>query len=345
MTDVKELLEDYGIDKFLEYVGAEHVRKIGDSYRSCCPIHGGHNSSAFSYHNGYFTCFSECNRNYSPIDIIMTVFHLPYHLAKERLEKLLGQKIEEEDNSEITFEHLENKKFITDFQSLKARNNTNEDKEVEFSEFSNTIIYKQITHDYLLQEGFTDETRQFFDLRFCDTGIMKDRIIIPIDKPNGKIMGIAGRSIHDFRWLELTGESKYFFSKGLKKSNTLYNISRADKYENYIIVVEGYKSIWRLHDWGFDNAVALMGASLSDEQAQLLLKLDLPILVSGDNDKAGRRLQHEVISKLSKYTPVEQFPIEKVAKHESDSIAEIKKGEFEHWANKLMGKYPSKILF
>lgn len=223
MTDVKELLEDYGIDKFLEYVGAEHVRKIGDSYRSCCPIHGGHNSSAFSYHNGYFTCFSECDRNYSPIDIIMTVFHLPYHLAKERLEKLLGHEIEEEDNSEITLEHLENKKFISDFKSLQARNQT--DETVEFLDFLNTNKYKQITHDYLLQEGFSDETRQFFELRFCDTGVMKDRIIIPIDRPDGKIMGIAGRSIHDFRWLELTGESKYFFSKGLKKSNTLYNLS------------------------------------------------------------------------------------------------------------------------
>ena len=110
-------------------------------------------------------------------------------------------------------------------------------------------------------------------------------------------------------------------------------------------MVEGYKSIWRLHDWGFDNAVALMGASLSDKQAKLLLKLNLPILVSGDNDKAGKKMQHEVISKLSRYTPVEQFPIEKVAKHESDSIAEIKKEDFEHWTKKLMGKYPSRILF
>lgn len=343
MTDVKELLENYGIDKFLNYVGAEHIRKIGDNYRSCCPIHGGHNSSAFSYHNGYFTCFSECNRNYSPIDIIMTVFHLPYHLAKEQLEKLLGQKIEEEDNSEITFEHLENKKFILDFKSLQDRNNNN--NKCDFIDLKHIQEYKQVTHDYLLQEGFSDETRKFFDLRFCDTGIMKDRIIIPIDRPDGKIIGVAGRSIHDFRWLELTGESKYFFSKGLKKSNTLYNISRADKYENYMIVVEGYKSIWRLHDWGFDNALALMGASLSNEQEKMLLKLDLPILISGDNDKAGERLQREVVSKLSKYTPVEQFPIEKIAKHESDSIAEIKKGEFEYWTKKLMGKYPSKMLF
>ena len=122
----------------------------------------------------------------------------------------------------------------------------------------------------------------------------------------------------------------------MKKSNTLYNISRADKYANFIIVVEGYKSIWRLHDWGYDNAVALMGAHLSDRQTQLLLQLDLPILVSGDNDKAGKSLQREVVSKLSKYTPVEQFPIEKVAKHESDSIAEIKKEDFEYWTQKLM---------
>lgn len=342
MTDVKELLENYGIDKFLEYVGAEHIRKIGDSYRSCCPIHGGHNSSAFSYHNGYFTCFSECNRNFSAIDIIMNVFQLSYLQAKEKLEQLLGQEIDSEDDSDITYAHLANKQFISEYKKLKGGDIPHIDNNLFIL---NTNEHKEITHEYLINEGFNDETRRFFDLRFCDKGVMKDRIVIPIDNPDGSIVGIAGRSIHDFRWLELSGESKYFFSKGLKKSNTLYNISRADKYENFIIVVEGYKSIWRLHNWGYDNAVALMGAHLSDRQAQLLLQLDLPILVSGDNDKAGKNLQREVISKLSKYTPVEQFPIEKVAKYESDSIAEIKKEDFEHWTKKLMGKYPSRILF
>ena len=342
MTDVKELLENYGIDKFLEYVGAEHIRKIGDSYRSCCPIHGGHNSSAFSYHNGYFTCFSECNRNFSAIDIIMNVFQLSYLQAKEKLEQLLGQEIDSEDDSDITCAHLANKQFISEYKKLKGGDIPHIDNNLFIL---NTNDHKEITHEYLINEGFNDETRRFFDLRFCDKGVMKDRIVIPIDNPDGSIVGIAGRSIHDFRWLELSGESKYFFSKGLKKSNTLYNISRADKYENFIIVVEGYKSIWRLHNWGYDNAVALMGAHLSDRQAQLLLQLDLPILVSGDNDKAGKNLQREVISKLSKYTPVEQFPIEKVAKHESDSIAEIKKEDFERWTQKLMEKYPSKILF
>ena len=342
MTDVKELLENYGIDKFLEYVGAEHIRKIGDSYRSCCPIHGGHNSSAFSYHNGYFTCFSECNRNFSAIDIIMNVFQLSYLQAKEKLEQLLGQEIDSEDDSDITYAHLANKQFISEYKKLKGGDIPHIDNNLFIL---NTNEHKEITHEYLINEGFNDETRRFFNLRFCDKGVMKDRIVIPIDNPDGSIVGIAGRSIHDFRWLELSGESKYFFSKGLKKSNTLYNISRADKYANFIIVVEGYKSIWRLHNWGYDNAVALMGAHLSDRQAQLLLQLDLPILVSGDNDKAGKSLQREVISKLSKYTPVEQFPIEKVAKHKSDSIAEIKKEDFEYWTKKLMGKYPSRILF
>lgn len=343
MTDVKELLEDYGIDRFLEYVGAEHIRKIGDSYRSCCPIHKGNNSSAFSYHNGYFTCFSECDRNFSAIDVIMNVFQLSYPQAKERLEKLLGQEIDSEDNSNITLEHLENKKFISDFKSLKEKRIAKEN--IEFTDLTDTNIYQKITHEYLKNEGFTDDTRRYFDLRYCDIGIMKERVVIPIDRPDGKIKGIAGRSIHDFRWLELTGESKYFFSKGLKKSNTLYNISRADIYENCMIVVEGYKSVWRLHDWGYDNVVALMGASLSDEQAKLLLKMELPILVAGDNDKAGMKLQQEVIHKLSKFTPVEQFPIKKIAKNTSDSIAEVRKEDFEYWIKKLMQKYPCRTLF
>ena len=69
---------------------------------------------------------------------------------------------------------------------------------------------------------------------------------------------------------------------------TLYNYSRAKKEaieRGYVILVEGFKSVMKLHEFGYKNSVACMGSSIDDKQMKLLLKLGVIIVVCGDNDK------------------------------------------------------------
>lgn len=340
MTDVQTLLEDFGVEKFLEYVGAESITNINGSIRSTCPIHKGKNPTAFSYHDGKFTCFSDCDKTFSPIDVLMEVFHIPFPEAKNRLESLLGGTIEFSNNRTLSYESLDNKNFIKTINNLKKC--TKEQSTIDLSDISK---YKIMLHEYLQNEGFDNETRRYFDLRYCDIGRFRHRVIIPIDNKLGNIIGLSGRSVFDFRTLEKEHIPKYLFTTNFKKEETLYNISRADVYSDYMIVVEGYKSVWRLHSWGYDNAVAVMGATLSNTQKRLLIDFDLPILVAGDNDSAGEKLSRIVQKELKHFVPVEVFPIAKASKNKKDSIAEIKKGDFEYWSKKLMQKYPKKMLF
>ena len=84
----------------------------------------------------------------------------------------------------------------------------------------------------------------------------------------------------------------------------MYNISRIDPNDDYIIVVEGFKSIWSLYENGFKSVVATMGSSISDEQVKLLLSLGRKVIVIGDNDKAGKRLNQAVYNRLYKFIEV-----------------------------------------
>ena len=52
-------------------------------------------------------------------------------------------------------------------------------------------------HPYLLNRGFTRETMHFFGVGFCVRGVLKNRIAIPLNDQDGKLLGYAGRVIDD----------------------------------------------------------------------------------------------------------------------------------------------------
>jgi DNA primase len=72
---------------------------------------------------------------------------------------------------------------------------------------------------------------------------------------------------------------------------------------DYLIVVEGFFQAMRLHQCGYHNVVALMGASLSEKQAILIdryTKNEGRIYLFPDGDEAGDRLAEDAVPKLAK---------------------------------------------
>jgi DNA primase len=78
-----------------------------------------------------------------------------------------------------------------------------------------------------------------------------------------------------------------------KKGELLYGLDRARaaiRETGEVIVVEGYMDVLALHQTGFGNAVAALGANLTGEQAEALTRLDAQrVLLAFDADEAGQR--------------------------------------------------------
>ena len=129
----------------------------------------------------------------------------------------------------------------------------------------------------------------------------------------------------DAAWYALECQRKpiVWIVGGTDKSITLYNISRVDHGDDYIIVTEGFKSIWRLYEYGFKSVVATMGSSISDEQVKLLLSLGRKVIVIGDNDKAGQRLNQAVYNRLYKYMDVVKIDMSKFTTVEKASPCDL----------------------
>jgi DNA primase len=167
------------------------------------------------------------------------------------------------------------------------------------------------THSYLASRGFTPETIKHFGLGYCSKGMMQDRIAIPVHNSTGQLVGYAGRLVDDRKVSD--EKPKYLFPGPRErdgrrwefhKSDLLYNLHRIQKPVHDLIIVEGFASVWWLHQQGWPNVVALMGNSISIAQANSVrnvLQADGRLWILTDGDEAGVRCAHSILGRISPY--------------------------------------------
>jgi DNA primase len=154
------------------------------------------------------------------------------------------------------------------------------------------------SHAYLRERGLSEDTITHFGLGYCSRGVMKGRIAIPIENDAG-LVGYAGRWPGESGWPE--GEGKYKLPPGFQKSLELYNLVRVPQDATYVVLVEGYWSVfWLWQEVGMENVVASMGASLSDAQQVLLWQRFSGVQIFFDGDAAGKRAGIELAATLAR---------------------------------------------
>ena len=142
-------------------------------------------------------------------------------------------------------------------------------------------------HPYLEQRGIQGQTAAWFGVGYYGgSGFLRGRMVFPIHDEGGELVAYAGRTM-DGR------EPRYLFPPGFHKSQVVFNLHRAVEFAarqgGVAIVVEGFFDCLKVHQAGYGNVVALMGASLSDRQSELLHRYFRELVVMLDGDEAGRR--------------------------------------------------------
>lgn len=157
----------------------------------------------------------------------------------------------------------------------------------------------QLDHPYLTSRGFSTETIRYFGLGYCARGLMAGRVVIPLHDTHSRLVGYAGRLVDDsaigedtpkYRFPSQRERNKVVYE--FRKSHILYNAHRIKGTVDRLIVVEGFPSVWWLHQAGFQNSVALMGWSCSEEQAAIIravTSVTAHISLLTDGDEAGDR--------------------------------------------------------
>ena len=162
-----------------------------------------------------------------------------------------------------------------------------------FEEDKNDIIFEEV--DFPFRQGYVPTW--IFDRDFKKATLKKwgcavdheNSLVIPIYW-EAKMVGWITRR----RYLT----PKYLYSKGLKKSQVLFGREHIQP-TDFVCITEGSLDTMWLDQCGYPS-VALLGASMSRQQEELLLQLPTKELVLClDNDSPGQLATEKSLTKLS----------------------------------------------
>ncbi len=161
------------------------------------------------------------------------------------------------------------------------------------------------TIKHLKSKGFSESEILAADLaRKSQKGYTVDtyrnRAMFPIIDVRGSVIAFGGRVLDDSKPKYVNTSDTLVY----KKSQGVFALNFAKRgTSNTLILCEGYMDVIAYHQAGFENAVAGLGTAFTAEQAKLLSKYAQEIILSYDNDEAGRAATSKAINILSK-TPV-----------------------------------------
>ena len=285
-----------------------HMKRSGSGYMGLCPFHS-EKSPAFSVSPGkqVYHCFG-CGESGNVVTFVMKYENATFQEALKILADRAGIKLPEAQYSE------ESKK-----------KNEQRDRLFAINKDAATYYFRLLRSprgrrgmDYFRQRQLSDETLNRFGLGFADgadsdlvaylrkrgyadedillSGVAAfdekrglhdkfwNRVMYPIMDVTNRVIGFGGRVMGD-------GKPKYLNSPEtpiFDKSHNLYGLNLAKRSRcGYFILCEGYMDVIAMHQAGFSQAVASLGTSFTEGQAQILKRYVPTVLLSYDSDGAG----------------------------------------------------------
>lgn len=259
--DYEALLTDLGID--------------GNMYRGeiwcSCPLPDGNHargdrSASFSVNVtddrkiGLYNCFA-CGGG-TIIELVAILKNITYKEAEEWVKQF-------SDGGVILDEEVWRRQIMRNLEQA-------EEDEEPMPEFDpKELTPYRFVHPWMLKQGMTPEAVKHFQVGYSHE---RNSVFFP-HWWKGKLVGWQER------FLTPVDNKRYANTPHFPKRNTVFNLDEVRG--DCAIVVEAPKTAIVLWGWGFKNAVATFGASVTPEQVQALWKFRR-VYLWFDNDKAGR---------------------------------------------------------
>jgi len=291
------------------------LRKRGVNFVGLCPFHDDRTPSFYvSPAKNICKCFA-CGEGGSAVHFIMKHEQLTFYEALKYLARKYNIEIVEKEltNEEKQEQNNRDSMFILNEYArdyfARILHDDPEGKAIGLTYFKERGFREDIIRKFQL--GYSPEQRNAFTLEAQKAGYQQDylkktglsmggegnnpladrfrgRVIFPIHKISGKIVGFGGRIL---KKVENTG--KYVNSPESEiysKSNELYGIFFAKSAivkQNKCFLVEGYTDVISLHQAGIENVVASSGTALTHGQIRMIHRFSENITILYDGDTAG----------------------------------------------------------
>ena len=297
------------------------LRRSGSNLFGLCPFHG-EKTASFSVapDKGMYYCFG-CHKGGGAINFMMELEGLSYPDAVRALAKRSGMEVPEDEQYQSRYRqqerlwalHKEAARFFhaqlyspVGAEALSYALGRGMSRSI-LTTFG--VGFAPDTWDSLVKamraKGYTDEELK-------DSGLVtvsqkngnlfdrfRGRLMFPIIDVRGNVIAFGGRIIKNDK-----DAAKYLNSPEtliFNKRKNLFGLNLAKKTkQDFMILVEGNIDVVALHQYGFDNAVASLGTSLTEDQATLLTRYTEQVVLLYDGDEAGQRAAQRAIPILEK---------------------------------------------
>ena len=307
----------------IEDVVGQHValKRAGANMFGLCPFHG-EKTASFSVapDKGIYYCFG-CHKGGGVINFQMEIEGLSYPDAVRALAQRVGMQVPEDEQYQSRYKQQER---------LWALHK-------EAARFFHSQLYSpagKMALEYALGRGMSKSILTTFGVGYApdswdslvkamrakgyteqelkDSGLVtvsqkngnlfdrfRDRLMFPIIDVRGNVIGFGGRIIKkdDNAAKYLNSPETLIFNK--RKNLFGLNLAKKSK-QGFLILVEGNVDVVALHQFGFDNAIASLGTSLTEEQAALMTRYADQVVLIYDSDKAGQNATQRAIPILEK---------------------------------------------
>ena len=298
-----------------------NLRRSGANLFGLCPFHG-EKTASFSVapDKGIYYCFG-CHKGGGVINFQMEVEGLSYPDAVRVLANRVGMEVPEDEQYQSRYRQQERLWALSKEAALFFHSQLYAPVGKPALEYalgrgmSKSILttfgvgYAPDSWDNLVKamraKGYTDEELKESGLVSVSQkngnifDRFRDRLMFPIIDVRGNVIGFGGRIIK-----KDSDAAKYLNSPEtliFNKRKNLFGLNLAKKSKaGFLILVEGNIDVVTLHQYGFDNAIASLGTSLTEEQAALMTRYAEQVILIYDGDKAGQNATQRAIPILEK---------------------------------------------
>jgi len=296
------------------------LRKAGRNWKGLCPFHG-EKTPSFNVQpdKGRFHCFG-CQKNGDVFNFVMEIEGKSFVEAVEQLGARFGVEVPKIDESpELRRARGEkvamldiNKHATEFFREVLADPKRGEPGRAYLAKRG---VGDAVTEKFLLGYAPADwhALADYLKEKRCDMELAtklglvakqpkaggyydryRDRLVCPVVKPGGDIVGFSARVIGNQAPAPDGSEPpKYINSPEsivYKKSQLLFGLAQAREgmqKNGRCVLVEGNFDVISLHQADFTDVIAPLGTALTSEQVMMLKRLADRIVLLYDGDKAG----------------------------------------------------------
>lgn len=305
--DIKAIRQQADIvDVMSRYITLE---KKGKDYKAICPFHDDHDPSlSISTDKQIFKCFV-CGtggnvftfvqkiENISFLESVCKVaelIHYPLHMDTSQFQPKVDENQPLYDCVQSYIRFLTYELQSENGESVKrylSQRKINEDIikrfEIGYAPESSRSV------KYLKAKGFNEQI-------LTDTGLIRthnldtyavfdNRLMIPIHDENGNPVGFTARRLNEDKDVAKyinTSETKIYH-----KGHLIFNYHRAKEFakkNKRCILVEGAMDVIAFEKADIHESIACLGTACTKEQITLLKRLNVPLVVCYDGDRAGK---------------------------------------------------------